>query len=425
MTRTFRFLTLLLLTYCLGNSPVWGQMANSPYSRFGIGDLTPAYHTSQLGMGGMGVSWLTQTQINLQNPALLVYNRFTTFDVGIIGEYKSLSDQRIQRTDFAGNLSYIAMSFPIIQGKWTSAIGIQPYSHINYKTTHSVLLPQTPTFVRYTYQGRGGVSQVFWSNGFSPVRNLAIGVQASYHFGATRYERQSVLDDLANLYIVEYLQRHNYSDFNATLGAHYKIPVSKKHKIVVNLGVAYELENQMNAISFEAFQRKVGSNAVVATDTLQDEQRFQIFIPARLRGGFSVQRGVTDAASFSRPVAFTIGADYEVQDWSVLENFGRSTRLCIGGELTPNVRSTSRLLRSTFRAGVGIEQTPYIIRELPVSNNYLTVGLSIPGAKGISTFNLYAMAGERGKGTLIEERYLRFGVGVSIADRWFIRPKLE
>jgi hypothetical protein len=410
----------------VGKLPLFGQLTQSPYSRFGLGDLVSNYHISQQGMGGMGISWISQTQINLQNPATLHYNRLTTFDVGISGEYKQLQDRnQVSKTDFAANVQYLTLAFPVVQQKWSVALGFQPYSYVSYKTATTALLPQTPTFVKYIYQGRGGVSQLFLAQGFKVVESLSLGVQLNYNFGATRYEMQSILDEPENLYIVELLKRVNYSDLNLKLGLHYKFSLLPKQKIVLNIGASYESENQLKTNTFEAFQRKINSGATIDTDTLRQELKGAILVPQKIRGGLSIQRGTSDAASLARPLAFAFGVDYERQDWSKVENFALATKICVGGEVTPNVRSTNRFWRSTYRLGFGTEKTPYVIEGIQIENLYIAFGVSLAANKGFSALNLSLMAGERGKGSLIEERYIRFGVGLNITDRWFVRPKIE
>ncbi|WP_154657209.1 hypothetical protein [Hugenholtzia roseola] len=422
-----QWVALCALCFVLvGKLPLFGQLTQSPYSRFGLGDLVSHYHISQQGMGGMGVSWISQTQINLQNPATLHYNRLTTFDIGIGGEYKELKDgNQVRKTDFAANVQYLTLAFPVIQQRWSIALGFQPYSHINYKTATKALIPQTPTFAEYIYQGRGGVSQLFLAQGFKIIENLSLGIQANYNFGATRYEMQSILDDPGNLYIVELLERVNYSDLHLKLGLHYKFSLLPKQKIVLNIGASYEPENQLNTTTFQAFQRKINSGAAIDTDTLRQELRGDLLVPEKIRGGISIQRGASDAASLARPMAFAFGVDYERQDWSKVENFALATKICIGGEITPNVRSTNRFSRSTYRLGFSTEKTPYLIEGTQIDNRYLSFGVSLAANKGFSALNLSFVAGERGKGSLIEERYLRFGVGLNITDRWFVRPKIE
>ena len=60
----FTFLVLLLAAY----SPASAQ-DNSPYSRYGIGDLVSPNHISSRGMGGINAGFSDFLSINFNNPA--------------------------------------------------------------------------------------------------------------------------------------------------------------------------------------------------------------------------------------------------------------------------------------------------------------------------------------------------------------------
>jgi len=77
-----------LLVFALLGTSIWlsgqGQGAvNSPFSRFGIGDIATENPMFIRQMGGIGTSYLDVTQLNFDNPASLGYLNQTAFDVGI------------------------------------------------------------------------------------------------------------------------------------------------------------------------------------------------------------------------------------------------------------------------------------------------------------------------------------------------------
>ncbi|TAE95888.1 MAG: hypothetical protein EAZ80_08905, partial [Runella slithyformis] len=107
-------------------------LGNSPYSALGIGEQYSSGFSTNNGMGDVGVSSANGLYINPMNPALLVRNRYTTFDVGLLGNYKLLKDSRQQQREFGGNLGYIALSFPA-GPKWSLGFSLKPYSYVNYQ----------------------------------------------------------------------------------------------------------------------------------------------------------------------------------------------------------------------------------------------------------------------------------------------------
>ena len=58
---------------------------NSPYSRFGIGDLQSQSFIKQKGMGGSGYAYSGIYNINITNPASLTSLYLTTFEIGVSG----------------------------------------------------------------------------------------------------------------------------------------------------------------------------------------------------------------------------------------------------------------------------------------------------------------------------------------------------
>ncbi len=110
-----------------------GQVASSPFSKFGIGDLTGTGIAQNQGMGGIGISNPSPWYMNNQNPALLVFNRVMVFQAGLQYEKIRESDGTNSQKFGSGNLNYLAIAFPVKLNKWITAIGLMPYSHVNYK----------------------------------------------------------------------------------------------------------------------------------------------------------------------------------------------------------------------------------------------------------------------------------------------------
>ncbi len=55
---------------------------NSPYSRYGIGDLVPNQNVVNRGMGGVAIGYSDYQSINFINPASLAYITNTILDLG-------------------------------------------------------------------------------------------------------------------------------------------------------------------------------------------------------------------------------------------------------------------------------------------------------------------------------------------------------
>ena len=89
---------------------------NSPYSRYGLGDLTGSLFTVNGSMGGgLAGTYRSYWDVNLSNPAGLGMLRFTSFQIGLDYRHSELSENSTNQTAQAdnGNLTYISLAFPI------------------------------------------------------------------------------------------------------------------------------------------------------------------------------------------------------------------------------------------------------------------------------------------------------------------------
>lgn len=310
-------------------------------------------------------------------------------------------------------------------------IGFQPFSSVKYNAVSYELLPNTPTFVKYDYAGTGGVSQVFLSTGYKVFQNLSLGAQLNYNFGAVSNTSTSTLDDFRGGFIAQLNDRYNYGDFTYRLGLHYFISVFENSQI--NLGVTYDGAADFNATHFRAFERKNFGDIVIDGDTLFSEQKESIKIPDAITFGISLQRGYLQAASGTQNTAYSFGIDYSMQDWSVANGSSivggnrlqSSYKISVGGEITPNVRNSNYLARTTYRAGFSYMQTPLVINGESIEDMSLSIGFSLPVKNNFSSLNLYGAIGQRGSLDTIQEKYVKFGLGISISDRWFVRSRFD
>ena len=170
-TRICRTLTHSLLTLAVATPAVLAQgLGNSPYSALGLGESFSSGNVTNMGMGGMGISYASPFYLNLQNPALLARRtRFTVFEVGITGQSKSLTqnlngDTQSQR-DFGGNLSYLALAFPV-NSRLNMSLSLRPYSYVNYNTRQYRPIGTTIYEAEYNYSGTGGLNRASVAGGY-------------------------------------------------------------------------------------------------------------------------------------------------------------------------------------------------------------------------------------------------------------------
>ncbi|MEJ2004547.1 MAG: hypothetical protein P8X57_06200 [Cyclobacteriaceae bacterium] len=159
MLRSFSYGILLIVA--LGWSiQLHGQATKSPFSRLGIGDIVEPNLVNNQGMGGVGISNGTPRHLNYKNPALLPMNTLTVFSAGYIGGYQTLRDSSKTESNGGGNLNYLMLSFPIKPGKWSSSIGILPYSVIDFVQTSRAPVFGSPMDTTLITEEGSGISNL-------------------------------------------------------------------------------------------------------------------------------------------------------------------------------------------------------------------------------------------------------------------------
>ncbi len=403
-------------------------LGNSPYSALGIGELYGQGNVTNMGMGDVGVSNASSFYLNLQNPALLARRtRFTVFEVGLIGQSKNIS-QNISnvlksQSNFAGNLGYLALSFPA-NSRWNVSLSLKPYTYVNYNIQKFESVPGSPYYAQYNYTGRGGLNKVTFANGVRVTKNIYAGVEASFLFGnITNSSDARAIVSTTDL-LVTHLNRTNYSDVVFKLGAAWRPKLSETWTL--NLGATYDPQMRINATQTDIYQQTtLAGQAITAPDTLRLNSNAQATLPQQMHFGVSLEKGNT----------LTVGVDVGFQKWSqyrTTENkpgsLADGMTVATGLEYTPKPTSSRYRDLITYRAGFQYNRLPYLNNGTQLTDINGSLGLSIPlGAYFVNHVTLSLVGGQRGvlSGTQIKEQYVRIGLGFSLNDWWFRKQVVD
>src|SRR5438046_248995 len=87
---------------------------NSPYSRYGLGDIAPKSNIVSRGMGGISAGTSDYQSINFTNPASYGNLRNTIFDLGFEVDTRTLKSTEPASRFSATNttISYLQLGFP-------------------------------------------------------------------------------------------------------------------------------------------------------------------------------------------------------------------------------------------------------------------------------------------------------------------------
>ncbi len=414
----------LLIAFGLSGFAAFGQAARSPFSSYGLGEQYGTALAQGQGMGGVGISNPQFLYINNQNPALLVYNRFTTFQAGMIGEQRSQSSDSVSEKSGNGNLNYLAISFPVKNGWWSTSFALMPYTRLNYLLNYKEPISGTSGYADVIEEGSGGINQFYWSNGVSVNKWLSLGVKAAYLFSATESNYGNLIDDTLIPLVARISDRTFVSDFVFTSGVsvHLDSVTSKNHRL--NFGLVYDFKTNLDT----KFNRRIerwSAAGLLDSSTVISNQPGIITIPANIMFG----------ASFSPyPFRWIAALDASFADYSQYRNLtgtnqyeSNSWRVAGGFEITPDRTSLSQYLkRITYRTGLSLENYPFLANGNTVRDFGITFGLSLP-VNRISSLDLAVKWGKKGDKALnsIEENYFKIYFGITFNDQWFIKRRFD
>jgi len=399
------------------------QVASSPFSKFGIGDIYGSGLAQNQGMGGIGISNPNSSYLNNQNPALLVFNRITVFQGGLQAENRKATDGTTTQSFFSANLNYLAIGLPVIPGKWTTSVGLTPYSHVNYNISYSDLASGSNIPINRQETGTGGINQFFWSNGVTINKYLSLGARASYLFSSIVTQDINKFVSSSSTYASVYVRDYFHGlNFSGGISFHKDSLFKKNYRI--NIGAVYSLKSDINTQHFSRYQLNSITGPILDSATIDNNLGGKMTLPKNFGVGLS----------FGKVDKWTAGADFTYLDFRTFNGFTNSIgiptigfRSGVGFEFIPDIFDYSNYFnRITYRIGAAYEKSPYLVNGNTLMDQGATFGFSLP-VGGWSTVDLGIKVGKRGVvlRNLIEENYFRVYFGITFNDRWFIKRKFD
>lgn len=421
--RKYIFFVLCLLLAGEG----FGQAARTPFTSFGIGEPYGNALINQQGMAGVGVSQPQFWFINNQNPALLVYNSvYTGFQAGLITERRNISSATHSEKSQGGNMNYLVTAFPIEPSRWTTSVGLMPFTSVNYKLQYTDNITGSEKQVSITEEGDGGLTQLYWSNGVRLTKDLAVGLKAAYIFSSivNTYENQLIDSPQPVNYIAGIEEKAYVKDFAFGTGISFsKDSLFNQNRYRLSFGAAYNFATDLSTTK---------TDRIFRTNQLGDTTDVSV-LPSSRKGAYSIPASLTVGVSLSRGTRWSIETDFSYQDWSTFKDVNgrndgmqQSWRVAVGGEITPDQFATENYLkRLTYRAGLSMEQEPFLANGNPVKDLGINFGFSLPA--GRSSLDLAFRYGKRGDKAenVLEETYFKVFFGITFNDQWFIKRRFD
>jgi hypothetical protein len=447
--RRLCFLKIFSLLFLISFALTSFAQSNSPYSRFGLGDVSANTNVTLRGLGGISAGYADIVSINFNNPAS--YSQFQTIleqrskklqygrvvlDVGTNFESRSLIAPNTPNRFTSNDLlfSYVQVGLPL-RKNWGLSFGIRPLSRISYlinstDSVRDVLGNATPATSQY--RGTGGSYLPSIGTGFA-IKNFSAGFNVGYLFGNREY---NLLKQPINVSLQYFPSEHTtISSFGHLFfngGVQYLAKLNTN--TILRLGASGNWRQTITGSQDRMVQTFTRGSAgeELRIDSVYENNgvKGEVIYPSSYKGGFVLQRTNTNGSGW------LFGADYTINKWSEYRFFGQKDlvqdnwMLNFGGQLTPRPRS-NYFSNITYRFGL-FTGKDYIkvLNDLPLFGASFGMALPIRPSRlapnQFTVFNLGFEYMKRGNDdNLLKENLFRVSLGLNVTDLWFGKRKYE
>lgn len=410
---------LCVLLFTISSAVMYAQNAdysqnntNSPYTRYGYGQLADQTPLNSRAMGGIAYGLRDGIHVNALNPASYsaIDSLTFIFEGGYTLQNLNLSDGVVKKNAKNSSFDYVGMQFRLRKGLGIS-LGFLPYSYVGYHV--SELTNNGVTDTRMSYYGDGGFQQVYLGLGGNILKNLAIGANVSYLWGNTTKTRAVSFASGSNINPFVEQTYLEISDFKFDFGAQYSYRFDRKNAMTV--GVVFSPKMSVN------------NDLVIANTSSRKDSTATFEIPMKIGAG----------VTYKYDDRLLVGVDYTIQKWGDVtymnkpNSFYDMTKIAVGVEYLPSFTGRNFFSHIKYRAGA-YYSTPYYKIE---SNNTayratkefgVTAGFAIPLPRR-SIINISAqyskVSGQRDN--MLDENYLKLTIGLTFNERWFFKRKVD
>lgn len=426
--RIFLLSVFLIISVCVSaQDGTYG--AYSPYSIYGIGDISQEGTAFNKSMGGVGLATRNRRFINYLNPAAVTARDSLSFmaDFGLQQSNKVYRQGDLRSAHNTFNIHNFVMSFPIYRSS-AFMVGITPFSDVGYDfssiETDPNIIGQTGN-ISYDSYGTGSVYQVFAGAGVTFWKRLSIGAEAIYYFGN--------IDKVTNMdYSNSSYRSVNSGSDLMVRGTTGKFGLQYEQKlggdVSMIIGATYRLSTSLKGTALN--YRYANQDSV--TDTLKyqenDLRKAGLKFADELGVGISVKGGEKWTAEFNylrsdwRNSGFDSAGGFSVKSDTETFTSTVSQSFRAGFEIVPNRNDIRYYLRKcAYRAGVYYDQSYYKLNGNSVNSMGVTFGVTLPVFRLYNGLTLGVDLGQRAstRNNMIRERYATFMVGFNIHDIWF------
>ncbi len=428
---------------------------NSPFARYGLGNIYSGSNVVSRSMGGLGVAYAdglnnnVGQSVNFSNPATYGNLYMTSFDLGLMIDSRTLRSNN-PSGHFQSNYfipTYVVVGMPLNRKKgWGLAFGLRPVTRISY-SVHTFEQIGTDSLAN-VYEGSGGLNQLFVGLG-KKWKSLNIGFNAGYHFGNKDIStKKAFVNDTVFHYQSKSFANTHFNGLFFDAGMQYEIKLSKKEfkekkstdQYALRLGATASLKQQLSASQDVGRQTYTQtSNGEVTIDSIYEikNTKGKITLPFSYAGGITFHKTTTGVRGAFE--MWSIGAEYAVTQWTQYRFYGQpdplvnSWQMKVGGQFCPNpINGKNYWSNVNYRAGVYYGKDYVNPDGNGLKQFGVSLGAGLPVKKWRSydyqftTINTAFEFGKRGSSVNnITENYFQLSFGLSLSDIWFQKRKYD
>jgi hypothetical protein len=411
MTRLKQVFYAILLTLFSG-SAIAQNNTNSPYSRYGFGQISDPSFGNSKAMGGIAYGLRDGSLINASNPASYTAIDSLTFlfDGGLTLQNTNFSDGKLKMNAKNSSFDYIAMQFRLSRRLAMSA-GFLPISYVGYNVSSTANAAAENASVQ-TYFGEGGLHRAYVGAGFKLLERLSVGANVSYVFGTISHTASTTFPNDNTVYSNSVLDQVSVRDYSLDFGLQYTHKIGAKKKLT--LGVVFAPERKLNNDAY--VQTTISS--VVRRDTV---------------ASFGLPSSFGAGLAYVYDNRLTVGFDYSLQKWSDVAYMSNSnyyndrSKYSLGMEYIPSLVKRNYFSRVKYRLGVYYSQPYYKIGNEGFKEYGVSGGFALPVFSSKSLLSIsaqYVKVTPKSK-MMLDENYLKLSIGLTFNERWFMKWKVE
>ncbi|HNV67266.1 MAG TPA: hypothetical protein PKN60_09110 [Bacteroidales bacterium] len=423
MYKSIRAIMISLLAL-LATGVAGQKKVNTPFARYGIGNLELQGNSRTLAMGGISSGIRDNLTLNYLTPASYSSTDTTSFlfDFGIDYAMAKLKGDGLRYYSQDITFAHLMLGFPIMKG-WGVAAAVMPYANGSYSIGYRSEGSGVTGSLYELHNGSGGFQKALFGTGLRLLPFVSAGANIFYMFG-----EETRINDFAftadnNHFNTRKQGTSGMRGFGYDASVQFMLNLSGGRFIIAGLTYtpAYDLKTNNEDVTM---RYSTASTSIFSIDTLTHAKLSTTSrMPQSFRAGFSL--GKSDK--------LTAGADVVYTRWtkaSLPGTYGTyidALSLHAGAEYIPERYSNYSFFdRIEYRIGCRYGEGYTLFGADELKEYGITFGTGIPMKRSRSRISLMVDLSTRGgNGSIPRETRISVGASLNLYDYWFIKRQYD